>query len=27
LDDAACAEVLTVNPELLVKKLLGRYKA
>ena len=27
LDDAACAEVLTVNPELLVKKVLGRHKA
>jgi putative hydrolase len=27
LDDAACMEVLTVNPEILVKKVLGRYQA
>jgi putative hydrolase len=27
LDDAACAEALNVNPEILVKKVLGRRKA
>lgn len=26
LDDRACTEVLTVNPEILVKKVLGKYK-
>ena len=26
LDDAACTEVLTVNLEILVRKVLGRYK-
>ncbi len=25
LDDVACGEILTVNPEILVKKVLGRY--
>ncbi len=27
LDDATCKEVLTINPEILVKKVLGRHKA